>query len=120
MTFLVGIALGSSAVSRWKPVLLYSKGDWRHRGRWPDLIRDNSKEKEWHDWQQPLEVFERLIRYFSDPGDRVVDPLGGGFTTAEACLRLGRRCVSCDVDADCVGKGLERLRRARGGMTLGA
>jgi hypothetical protein len=45
--------------------------------------------------------------------------LFGCFTTAEACLRLGRRCVSCDVDA-CVDRGQERLGRARSRMTLGA
>jgi hypothetical protein len=106
-------------VSRWKPVLIYSQGDWLARGRWPDLIRVNSREKEWHNWQQPLEVFERLIRCFSNPGDLIVDPLGGGFTAAEACLRLCRRCVSCDVDAGCVSKGLERLERAGKNMTLG-
>jgi len=99
--------------NQWKPILLYSKGDWQHRGRWPDLIRDNSKEKEWHDWQQSVEVFERLIRYFSYPGDLVVDPLGGGFTAAEVCLCLSRFFIGCDEDAACVSKGQERLEECR-------
>jgi DNA methylase len=106
--------------SQWKPILIYSKGGWVKRGRWPDVLRENSKEKAWHPWQQPLAEAETLLSYFSRPGDLVVDPCGGGFTTAEACLRLGRRCVSCDVDAACVSKGLERLERARNSMTLGA
>ncbi len=90
------------------------------RGRWPDVIRVNSKEKSWHPWQQPLAEVEGLLSFFSQPEDLVIDPCGGGFTTAEACLRLGRRCVSCDQDADYVGKGQERLERARSSMTLGA
>jgi hypothetical protein len=102
----------------WKPILVYSKGDWHHRGRWPDVIRDNSKEKEWHHWQQPLEVFERQVRYFSAPGDLVVDPLGGGFTAAEACLRLSRRFIGCDEQAECVSNGIERLQQARSSLTL--
>ena len=54
-----------------------------------------------------------LIRYFSNSGDLVVDPCGGGFTTTEARLRLNRRCVSCDDIEDNVGKGIERLDEAR-------
>ncbi len=84
------------------------------------MIRATGKEKGCHDWQQPLDVVEKLVSYFSRPGDLVIDPCGGGFTTAEACLRLGRRCVSCDVDAACVSRGLERLERARNDTTLGA
>jgi site-specific DNA-methyltransferase (adenine-specific) len=71
------------------------------------------KEKDWHEWQQPLELIEDLVRYFSEPGDLVVDPCGGGFTTAEACLRLARKCVSCDLDPGCVGNGQERLEAAK-------
>ena len=69
----------------------------------------NSKEKEWHDWQQPLEEVERLIRDFSDFGDLVIDPLGGGFTTAVACKRLGRRCIAFDIDEAAVIRGQDRL-----------
>jgi site-specific DNA-methyltransferase (adenine-specific) len=96
--------------SQWKPILVYSKGPWRKRGRWYDVSRVDAKEKDYHDWQQPLEEVERLVRYFSDPGDLVVDPCGGGFTTALACRNLGRRCVSCDVDERAVVRGQERLR----------
>jgi site-specific DNA-methyltransferase (adenine-specific) len=106
--------------SQQKPILLYSKGDWIKRPMWPDLIRVNCKEKEWDDWQQPVEESERLIKYFSDPGNLVVDPCGGGFTTAEACLRLSRRCVSCDVSSQCVSNGLDRLEVCRKRMTVGA
>jgi hypothetical protein len=100
-------------LSQWKPILVYSKGGWKRRGLWPDVLRVNSKEKEWHEWQQPLEEVEKLVRYFSKPGDLVVDPCGGGFTTAAACLRVGRRCVSCDIDGACVEEGRKRLQEAR-------
>jgi site-specific DNA-methyltransferase (adenine-specific) len=99
--------------SQWKPILIYSKGPWHRRERWPDVIRTTSKEKNWHEWQQPLDVVERLVSYFSQPGDLVVDPCGGGFTTAEACLGLGRRCISCDIDGGSFENGLQRLEEAR-------
>lgn len=96
-------------VSQWKPVLVYSKGEWKNKGRWPDLLRVNSKEKDWHEWQQPLEEVEKLVKYFSNPGDLVVDPCGGGFTTAIACLRNHRRFIGCDIDKAAVVSGQERL-----------
>ena len=95
--------------SQWKPILVYSKGPWVKRGRWYDVSRVDSKEKDHHDWQQPLEEVETLVRYFSSPGDLVVDPCGGGFTTALACRHLGRRCIACDVDLQAVLAGQERL-----------
>ena len=96
--------------SKWKPILIFSKGEWRQRGRWQDLSVVTGKEKEWHDWQQPLEEVESLVRYFSQPGELVVDPCGGGFTTAVACRNLGRRCISCDIDSSAVIRGQARLR----------
>ena len=107
-------------VSKWKPILVYSNGAFTRKGQWCDVYKVDVKEKHWHPWQQPLELFELLVRDFSDPGDVVVDPCGGGFTTAEACLRLSRRFVGCDNDANSVSKGQERLELARANMTLGA
>ena len=69
----------------------------------------DAKEKDWHEWQQPLEEVEKLVDTFSQPGDLVIDPCGGGFTTAIACHRLGRRFVGCDIDKVAVLKGQERL-----------
>lgn len=97
-------------VSNWKPILVYSKGNWRKRGQWYDLLQCDCKEKDWHPWQQPIDDIETLIRYFSEPGDLVVDPCGGGFTTAVACRNLARRCIACDVDRQCVQRGWERFQ----------
>ena len=96
-------------LSKWKPILVFSKGGFPRRGQWCDVSLVNQKEKDWHPWQQPLAEVEMLVRYFSDPGDLVVDPCGGGFTTAVACRNLGRRCLACDVDKQCVARGWERL-----------
>lgn len=101
------------AISKWKPVLVYSKGEWQSRGRWPDVLNVCSREKDYHDWQQPLAEAEYLVSFFSQPGDLVIDPCGGSFTTAIACLNLNRRFVGCDIDKAAVVQGQERLRQAR-------
>jgi hypothetical protein len=96
-------------LSKWKPVLVFSKGGFPKRGQWCDVTHVTTKEKEWHPWQLPLSEVEILVRYFSDPGDLVVDPCAGAFTTAVACRNHGRHFVGCDVDETCVQKGLMRL-----------
>jgi ParB-like chromosome segregation protein Spo0J len=95
--------------SKWKPLLIYSQGEWKKRGRWQDLSLVKSKEKDWHDWQQPLAEVENFVKYFSKRGDLVVDTCGGGFTTAVACRNLGRRCIACDIDEAAVIRGQDRL-----------
>jgi transposase-like protein len=102
-------------VSRWKPILVFSRGGWVRRTRWGDVTHVNSREKDWHPWQQPLAEAEALLLRFSEAADLVLDPCGGGFTVASACQRRGRRCVSCDVDAGCVRRGWDRLAEAGGG-----
>ena len=96
-------------VSRSIPIVIYSKGQWSSKRQWYDTLAPQEREKEWHEWQRPLEEVETLIGNFSEPGDLVVDPCGGGFTTAVACRNLGRRFVGCDIDKAAVVKGQERL-----------
>lgn len=102
-----------NGVAKSIPIVLYSKGDWIIKGRWVDTFIDSGQEKDWHPWQRPLAEVENFVHYFSKPGDLVVDPCGGGFTTAIACERTGRRCVSCDVEKASVVRGQERLTLER-------
>jgi ParB/RepB/Spo0J family partition protein len=103
------IANPLKVASQFKPILVFSKGDWPDLTRWSDLQRSTEKEKEWHPWQQCLSEVENLVRSFSKPGDLIIDPCAGGFTTAIACLKQNRRFVGCDVDKVAVVAGQERL-----------
>jgi len=94
--------------SNWKPIVIFSKGDWRERSRWGDLFH-SKREKDWHDWQQSLADAESLVEHFSRPGDLVVDPCAGSFTNAVACRNLSRRFFGCDKDEQAVLKGQARL-----------
>ena len=96
-------------MSQWKPILLYSHGEWQKQGRWSDVFYADGKDKQWHEQQLPLTVAEDLVRYLTEPGDLVIDPTAGSFTTAIACYRLGRRFIGCDINADCVAIGRQRL-----------
>jgi site-specific DNA-methyltransferase (adenine-specific) len=100
--------------NRWKPILVYTKGKWRKRRFWEDVLsRPDGFVKRWHKWEQPLSESERLVRAFTKPGDLVLDPCGGGFTVAIACYRTGRRFIGCDIDGECVQNGHQRLAEQR-------
>ncbi|MCS7206775.1 MAG: site-specific DNA-methyltransferase [Dehalococcoidia bacterium] len=46
----------------------------------------------------PLEIVERLVRYYSFIGDVVLDPFAGVGTVGKACLKLGRRFILVDAE----------------------
>ena len=97
-------------MSRWKPILLYSKGTYRRTtGRRSDLLLMPPKEKDLHEWQQPVANHRGTRQELQRSWQLVVDPCGGSFTTALACHNLSRRFVGCDRDEDCVRAGQERL-----------
>jgi site-specific DNA-methyltransferase (adenine-specific) len=103
------------ARSKWKPLVIFSNGNWKPPKPWVDVHESEGAEKQWHPWQQPLRQTEYWIERFSHPGNLVIDGCGGGFTTAVACYRLGRRCVSCDCDESCLNNGHARLAEAISG-----
>ena len=100
---------GQRVTSKWKPILIFSKGGLKRSIPWTDLSQVESREKEWHDWQQPLEEVEMLVRIFSQSRRPRGRSLRRGFTTAIACHHLGRRFVGCDIDKAAVAQGQERL-----------
>ncbi|MGO1539320.1 MAG: DNA methyltransferase [Leucobacter sp.] len=58
-----------------------------------------STERTGYATQKPEGLLELLLRWFTTPGDLVIDPFGGSGTTAAAAHRLGRRWVSMDASA---------------------
>lgn len=55
-----------------------------------------------HGAAMPLSLASFLIEFMSKPGDLVVDPFGGSFTTAKAAESLGRRWLSTEIMAEYV------------------
>jgi hypothetical protein len=48
--------------------------------------------------QKPLKLIELIIELSSDPDDLVWEPFGGLCTGAVASFKLGRRCVSAEIE----------------------
>jgi site-specific DNA-methyltransferase (adenine-specific) len=52
--------------------------------------------------QKPLELLERVIALWSNPGDLILDFFAGSGTTGAAAMRQGRRCVMYDINPSAV------------------
>ncbi len=70
---------------------------------WSDIHRiKHKRDRDAHPCQLPEKLMERIIKLTTRPGDVVFDPFCGAGTTAMAAVKLGRKFVVTDVDADYV------------------
>lgn len=72
-------------------------------------VRYRMPEYEEHPSQKPVALLERIIKASSNPGDLIVDPFGGAFTTSAVAQALGRRSISMDTNLEYIKIGLRRL-----------
>lgn len=63
---------------------------------WNDI--DFYSEKRIHPTQKPLKLVERIVSASSNPVDLVLDPFAGSGSTLIACEKLGRKCVTIEMD----------------------
>jgi adenine-specific DNA-methyltransferase len=76
-------------------------------------VRYRMPEYEQHPSQKPEALLDRIVRASSNPGDRVLDPFAGTFTTSVVAQRLGRRSIGVERERDYVAIGLRRVGIAR-------
>lgn len=69
----------------------------------------NPNDNNEHPTQKPLDLFEYLVRTYSNPGDLVVDPTCGSGTTAIAARNTQRRFICGDKEWDYVQIARRRL-----------
>jgi DNA modification methylase len=72
-------------------------------------VRFKMQEYENHPSQKPEALLERVILASSNPGDLVLDPFSGSFTTGAVASRLGRRTLSFEKNEAYLPTGLRRI-----------
>lgn len=88
------------------PTSVLEIGENDLRGSW-----GNSKRL--HPTQKPVALLEWLIRTYSNPGDTVLDPTAGSFTTGVACVQTGRSFIGIERDAGYFEIGKRRVEAAQ-------
>lgn len=72
-------------------------------------VRYLMDEYENHPTQKPLALLKRIILASSNPGDTVLDPFAGSFTTGAVAVESGRRFIGIELNTEYVKTGLRRL-----------
>lgn len=72
-------------------------------------VRYLMDEYENHPTQKPVALLKRIILASSNPGDTVLDPFAGSFTTGAVAVKSGRKFIGIDVNNEYVKIGLRRL-----------
>ena len=71
-------------------------------------VRYRMPEYENHPTQKPESLLERVILASSNPGDVVLDPFSGTFTTSAVAKRLNRKTIGIEWEEDYIKTGLRR------------
>ena len=72
-------------------------------------VRYRTPEYEEHPTQKPVALLERIILASSNPGDTVLDPFAGTFTTCFVAKKHGRRSLGIEIEEAYLKIGLRRL-----------
>lgn len=118
----------------WESIISMFKGEWKRNastpglleqprmglgGDWTDMVRNvwdlPSVKRLYSAAPFPIELPARCIRLSTWPGETVLDPFGGGGTTAEAADLLGRHGISVDISAHQTAVTNDRLTTLFGG-----
>jgi len=72
-----------------------------------------------HPTVKPQAVLQPLLKCYSNPGDKILDPYGGVFSTALSGIAIGNRHVtSIEIDHKFFKEGEERIKRVLMQTTL--
>jgi adenine-specific DNA-methyltransferase len=72
-------------------------------------VRYRMEEYEEHPTQKPVALLNRIITASSHPGDIVLDPFSGTFTTSHVAKKLDRMSIGIEIEEEYVKIGLRRL-----------
>ena len=71
-----------------------------------------------HPTQKPVELFEYLVKTYSNENDLVLDCFSGSGTTAVACHNLKRRFICIEKDPEYWAASVKRLEEAQRQLTF--
>ena len=82
------------------------------------VIRCDSEKNTIHPTQKPIDLFAKLVRTSSKPGDIVLDTFSGSGTTAVVCHRLQRHFICVEKDLGFWQKSQQRIQDEQQQLTM--
>ena len=110
-----------TVLTGWKPVVAYRRrpygsargpgGQFLADGRtgFRDVLPRGGREKEVHEWAQPIGEALELVTRFTGAGDTILDPFAGSGTTLAAAKLAGRRAIGIEIDERRCERAAQRL-----------
>jgi site-specific DNA-methyltransferase (adenine-specific) len=74
-----------------------------------NLVKNVSREKTEHPCQIPVKLLSVFIKASTDPGDWILDPFAGSFSTCVAAKQLGRNSVGIEINPNYAALGKRRI-----------
>jgi len=71
-----------------------------------------------HPAEKDVKICSRLVKWCSNPGDIILDPMAGSGTTGVACLMANRGFIGIEKDADFYRTAEERLAEVYQGPSI--
>jgi site-specific DNA-methyltransferase (adenine-specific) len=71
-----------------------------------------------HSTEKPVELFEYLIKTYTNENDLVLDNCIGSGTTAIACFNTNRKCIGIELNEDYFNKSVKRFKNHISQQTL--
>lgn len=103
-----GMTRGGVGFGNWIPVLVC--GEWQWEARQNHLsFTVTLEEKINHPSPKPLSAMLKLIEKYTESEWLICDPFLGSGTTAVAALRLGRRFIGSDINAEYCEEARQRI-----------
>ena len=87
-----------------------SKDTYAYYTNYPKQILEVNCERGLHPTQKPVDLFNYLIRTYTNEGDLVLDTCMGSGTTAIACMQSGRNYTGFELDAQHYKTILDRVK----------
>lgn len=67
---------------------------------WKIPVMNNDDPRKFHPTQKPVELYEKIIKTYSNVGDTILDNCSGAGTAAIACLNTGRNYIGFEWSKD--------------------
>ncbi len=90
-----------------------------HPDVWDDIVRMNTLNKaqrlgrrELHVCPLQLDIIERAINRYTNPGDTAYDPFGGIMSVGHVALKMGRKAIMTELSSQYFGDGVGYLQSA--------
>jgi len=98
--------------------MVVAPGSW-HEDVWDDIHRmktlnssQSRRRMQLHICPLQIDIVERIINRYSNPGEVVLDPFAGLFTVPERAVRMGRKGYGIELSSDYFRDGLGYLKLA--------